>query len=75
MTDSMKDRIFAKLHVLPDYYQDFDICTWGCAKEEWQQEALMQFLEAQPNATTVDVIDFQEWLEDRIEDGDLEPIR
>ena len=74
MTDTTKERVFAKLHALPDYYQDFDICTWGFAKEEWQRDALIEFLEMEPNATTVDVINFQEWLEDRMEDGDLELI-
>ena len=69
MTESIKTRVFAKLHELPDYYQDFDICTWGLAKEKWQQENLLKFLDAKRNATTEDVIDFQEWLEDRAEDA------
>lgn len=67
----LKQRLSHCLKSLPDYYQDFDICTWVSAEDEQEVMAIIDFVGEYPEATTVDVINFQEWVADQREDGRL----
>ncbi len=68
---SLKRRLSECLKSLSDYYQDFDICTWGFAADEQEVLAIIEFVKEYPEVTTVDIINLQEWIEDQREDGKL----
>ena len=62
---SLKDELFASLHGLRDYYQDFDVCTWAFVDDADEASAIIEYIGEYPEASTEDVIAFQEWYHDQ----------
>ena len=62
---SLKDELFASLHGLRDYYQDFDVCTWAFVDDADEASAIVECIREYPEAATDDVIAFQEWHHDQ----------
>ena len=55
-------------------YEDFCVHLWAFCKQSGTQDYVYEFIGKNPGVSTDDVWNFHEWLEDRIEDGDIEPI-
>lgn len=65
MTDELKSLFCKTMRQIPDYYEGFDICTWSFIDDEEIANLLMEYVNQYSEATTVDVINYQEWLEDQ----------
>ena len=49
---SLKDELFASLHGLRDYYQDFDVCTWAFVDDADEASAIVECIREYPEAAT-----------------------
>ena len=62
---SLKNKLFASLRGLRDYYHNFDVCTWAFVDNADEASAIIEYIREYPEAVTDDVIAFQEWYHDQ----------
>lgn len=71
VTKYLKEAFLSECRNRPDFYDGFDVAEWTKDSQRGTAAAVYEFMKANKDATTEDVIYFSWWAEDQLEDGNL----